>query len=71
MSITAEEIIATCEVYEPYRPLTPEEQKSLDDVLEQLDTLRCIHLGTPKSMAIGIAIKVLSTINPEDYGLHS
>ena len=56
MNITADEIIAKCEAYEPYRPIPPEEQMSHEEMIQQLKELRCIYLGTRRSMALGLAL---------------
>ncbi|MBR1565743.1 MAG: hypothetical protein IJ649_03170 [Oscillospiraceae bacterium] len=66
-SVTADAVIASCNAYEPYRLRTPQEQMSYGQMMQTLDQLRSIHLGTPKSMAVGLAINILKTINPGDY----
>lgn len=57
--MTADEIISNCEAYEPYRLRTAEEQMSRDEMLQQLEELRCIYFGTRRSMALGIAINII------------
>lgn len=63
--MTASEIIANCTAYEPYRLRTHEEQMSREEMLQQLDELRSIHLGTRRSMALGLAIKELKELTEQ------
>lgn len=52
-----EKVINECDAYEPYRPMTAEEQMDMKEVVEQLHYLRCIYFGTRIGMALGLAIK--------------
>jgi len=54
--MTAEEIIAECGAYEPYKAVSPGEQMTDDEVKQQLVELRSIYLGSRRSMALGIAL---------------
>lgn len=45
-----------CPAYRPYKLVTAEEQMGIDEVLQKLDELRCMYLGKPYAMALGIAI---------------
>lgn len=54
--MTARQIIANCPAYRPYKLVTAEEQMGIDEVLQKLDELRCMYLGKPYAMALGIAI---------------
>lgn len=65
----AKEIIAGCDSYKPYRLRTPEEQMSREEMLQQLSELRSIYLGTRRSMALGLAIKMLTEKNSKDGNL--
>ena len=66
MTMTPDEIIAKCPAYEPYRLRTAEEQMSREEMLQQLAELRSIYLGTRRSMACGLAIKLLTTEKDTD-----
>lgn len=57
--MTAEQIISQCGAYEPYRLRTADEQMSREEILQQLEELRSIYLGTRRSMALGIAINII------------
>lgn len=54
--MAARKIIANCPAYRPYKLVTAEEQMGIDEVLQKLDELRCMYLGKPYAMALGIAI---------------
>ncbi len=64
--MTPDEIIAKCPAYEPYRLRTAEEQMSREEMLQQLAELRSIYLGTRRSMACGLAIKLLESVQTEN-----
>lgn len=49
-----------CDAYEPYRLHTAEEQMSDEEMLQQLRELRCMFLGSRRSMALGIALERLT-----------
>lgn len=64
--MTAEQIINQCGAYEPYRLRTADEQMSREEMLQQLEELRSIYLGTRRSMACGLAIKLLESVQTEN-----
>lgn len=64
--MTPEQIISQCGAYEPYRLRTADEQMSREEMLQQLEELRSIYLGTRRSMACGLAIKLLESVQTEN-----
>ena len=60
--MTTEQIISQCGAYEPYRLRTADEQMSREEMLQQLEELRSIYLGTRRSMALGIAINTIKRL---------
>lgn len=47
------------DAYEPYSPMSAEEQMSMEECIHALEILRCQHFGQRFGMALGIAIRRL------------